>query len=364
MSFFSCLGSKKPKFILPTVSSSSSSSSNGSDSDTPLPHPDPPPTKKPPPPHHTAPLSAANLALYREDFPHLRNKPDSYFSEKTFEQLIRMNTMLEKSSKSNRKLTERLSRNLDFAKTHPTQVPAGPDNRSDLLHSARFLGGHLCKHTTVWLQARGCLGLQGPDPVSRYDIDALGLGGHINTYVWAALTNPGSKDLSIGMMAPEALRAARGTEDRDSHHPKRAFSSVDALRTALSALRAALHCIHPWNFSLTALEFFLTTIRFGTLDLPDHPNRLSIVTEFIDDVLLYNAEAWDDARPFLQFADLSTRWLHHLLPHRSSTPSPAAAPSQPARSKPQPQSGAHRPPPLFLCVYHFWAAPTAQKDEN
>ncbi len=153
--------------------------------------------------------------------------------------------MFEKSSKSSRKLTEKLARNLDYTKQHPVPIAPGTDNRSDTLHPARFLGGHVCKHSDVWLRARTLLGLQGPDPVSRYDTETLGLTGHLNSFLWAALTNPGAKDLSITMASPEALKAARGTEDRDGGHPKKDFTAISDFRTALAALRATRHCIHP-----------------------------------------------------------------------------------------------------------------------
>jgi hypothetical protein len=56
--------------------------------------------------------------------------------------LIRLDKKLEGSAKSTKKLTEKLSKNLDKIKKFPKKIPAGEDNRTDILHEARFLGGH------------------------------------------------------------------------------------------------------------------------------------------------------------------------------------------------------------------------------
>ena len=159
------LGTKRPKYLAPHLSSDSSSSTEDlSEDDQPIPHPEQagatagyketqrtPLKQQLPKIPKISRLLAAELSVYREDFPHLRNKPDDYFAHRTFDQLIRMNTMLEKSNKSSRKLTEKLARNLDYTKQHPVPVLAGTDKRSDTLHDARFLGGHVCKHTDIWL---------------------------------------------------------------------------------------------------------------------------------------------------------------------------------------------------------------------
>ncbi len=346
------LGTKRPKFILPHLSSDSDSSSSTEDvseDDRPIPHPaqadaptGPKETTKSPFKHQLpkipkiSRLSAADLSVYREDFPHLKNKPDDYFAHRTFDQLIRMNTMLEKSNKSSRKLTEKLARNLDYTKQHPVPIHAGTDNRSDILHDARFLGGHVCKHTDIWLRARNLLGLQGPDPVSRYDTETLGLTGHINSYLWSALSNPGSKDISITMASPEALKAARGVEDRDGGHPKKDFTTISDFRMALAALRVARHCIHPWDFSLATIEFFLISVQFGETDLPDLSARLRFLSEFVDEALQHNAEAWDDAKSFLPASALSTRWMNRIMLLRGTQPTPSGHTFTP-RPKPPPR---------------------------
>jgi len=267
-------------------------------------------------------LGAAEIASLREDFPNLKNKDDLYFQQRSYTQLMHMDTKLEKSGKTSRKLTEKLAQNLDYVKTHPVKVEAGEDNRSDKLHKARFLGGHLCPHADAWLKGRAVLGLQGLDPVSRYDTEGLGLSGHINNALWAALSNPGSKELSIRMASPEALKAARGTEDRSSELPKKDFDNLPDFVLALGSLRAGLQCIHPWNMSLTILELFFMSVNYGETELPDLPTRLQFLTEFTDDVIQCNAEAWDDAKPLLLAPDLSARWMSRLLVRKGTAAGP------------------------------------------
>jgi hypothetical protein len=120
--------------------------------------------------------------------------------------LIRLDKKLEGSAKSAKKLTEKLSKNLDKIKKFPKKVPAGEDNRADILHEARFLGGHTCGHTEIWLQARKQIGLTGLDPISRYDSECIGMSSYINNFVWSQLHNPVSREISIRMLSPHALK--------------------------------------------------------------------------------------------------------------------------------------------------------------
>jgi len=170
--------------------------------------------------------------------------------------------------------------------------------------------------------------------VSRYDTESLGLSGHVNNALWAALSNPGSKELSIRMASPEALKTARGTEDRSSELPKKDFESLHDFQMALGSLRAGLQCIHPWNMSLTILELFLLSVDFGATELPDLTKRLRFLSEFADDIIQFNAEAWDDAKPILLTPDLSARWMSRLLVQRgtAAASAPTASPTTPKKS--------------------------------
>jgi len=181
------------------------------------------------------------------------------------------------------------------------------------LHSARFLGGHTCRNSEVWLEARKKLGLTGLEPVSRYDSESIGLSGNINSHIWANLHNPGSKEISIKMLSPNGIKETRGVSEKNGSAVKKDFEEIGEMRTALATLRAASHFVNPWNFSFVALEYFLISVQFGVKDLQNKENRISFVTNFIDEIILHNAEAWDDAKTFLQANEISNKWVSEIM---------------------------------------------------
>ena len=90
-----------------------------------------------------------------------------------------------------------MQKNLEKIKKKTVKVEAGEDNRSNNLHESRFIGGHICQNSEIWLKARESIGIAGLDPISRYDSEGVGLSGHINSHIWALLHNPGAKEISI-----------------------------------------------------------------------------------------------------------------------------------------------------------------------
>ena len=126
------------------------------------------------------------------------------------------------------------------------------------------------------------------------------------------LHNPGAKEISITRLSPEVLKAARTSNDKDAESCKKEFGSVDEIRHALASLRIAIHMIHPWNMSVATLEYFLNSIHFGARDLSSSSERVNFVTEFINEVLLFNAEAWDDNMPFMSASGVGQKWTRDL----------------------------------------------------
>ena len=140
----------------------------------------------------------------------------------------------------------------------------------------------------------------------------MGLSGHINSHIWALLHNPEAKEISITRLSPEALKSARTSNDKDSESCKKEFISVNEIHHALASLRAAVHMIHPWNMSVVTLEYFLNSVHFSERDLNSVNERVNFVTEFIDKVLLFNAEAWDDNMPYLGASGFGQKWTRNL----------------------------------------------------
>jgi hypothetical protein len=208
-------------------------------------------------------LSPEEIENIRIDFPNLSHHADETFQRYSLTELIRVDRKLENSVKSSSKLTEKLSKNLDKMKKFPKQIPASKDNRADILHEARFLGGHTCRHTEIWLQARKTIGLTGTEPISHYDSECQGMSGHLNSHIWASLHSPGSKEVSIRMLSPQSLKQALGSSDKDNATQKKDFEEVSEITVAVNTLIHAVHCIHPWNFAFATLDFFLTTVQYG-----------------------------------------------------------------------------------------------------
>jgi hypothetical protein len=257
--------------------------------------------------------SNEEIERMRQDFPNLAHHQVETFKTLSWSEIIRLDSRLENSAKLTKKLTEKLAKNLEKSKKFPAKIQAGEDNRADLLHDARFLGGHTCRHTDIWLHARKVIGLTGLEPISLYDSECLGMSNHINSHIWAELHNPGSKEISIKMLSPQALKAARGSSDKEAASVKKDFEEISEVAVALNTLSHAVHCIHPWNFAMATLDFFLTTVQYGDKESGAKTAKLSFLCDFIDEALLHNAEAWDDSKPFLTSTELSSKWVTEIM---------------------------------------------------
>jgi hypothetical protein len=227
----------------------------------------------------------------------------------SWSELFKLDNKLEAHGKGGKKLTDKMAKNLEKIKKNPKKVEKGVDNRADILHEGRFLGGHICKNSEIWLKAREKIGIFGLEPISRYDSEGMGMNGNINGFIWAALHNPGTKDFSIRMLAPDALSAARASSEKDASSCKKDFTNINDVRLALNTLRSATQFIHPWNFSTATLEYFLNSVHFGEKDSNNWQGKINFVTKFIDEVLANNAEAWDDSKPFMSANKISNKWV-------------------------------------------------------
>jgi hypothetical protein len=252
----------------------------------------------------------AQVEEYKRDFSFLAEKSDDFIRGHSVTELIRLDNKLGGGKgKGHRKLTERMARNLERIKKVPAKVEAGLDNRSTILHKARFLPGATGLETEVWTEARDVLGLTGVEPISKYDFVGTGLVGKVNSALIARLHNPGEKDISIKMFSNAAIEAARGSSDKDSH-PTRDFDSYHDLRMGLATLRLATHQIFWWNFSVECLDYFMNGVKFGETLFGYRPDQaqLNFVTDFIDQVIHINSERWDDQQPYMDNPAIRGKW--------------------------------------------------------
>jgi hypothetical protein len=82
-----------------------------------------------------------------------------------------------KELENGRDIDDKLSNNKMELEDNFTEVKAGKDNRSSILHTARFSAGAACASTKLWRRARQVIGLTGHHPVGSYDLSAVGLAG-------------------------------------------------------------------------------------------------------------------------------------------------------------------------------------------
>jgi len=257
--------------------------------------------------------SKETIKKLREDLPNLNHHSDEIFQSLSWSDLFKLDNKLESHGKGGKKLTDKMAKNLEKIKKNPKKIEKGLDNRADIIHDSRFLGGHICKNSDIWLKAREKIGIFGLEPISRYDSEGLGMNGNINSHIWATLHNPGSKDFSIKMLSPEALSSARSANEKDANTCKKDFVNINDIRLALNTIRTATQLIHPWNLSSATLEYFLNSVQFGEKESTGNFEKVKFVTKFIDEVLANNAEAWDDSKPFMSSNKISNKWVADMM---------------------------------------------------
>jgi len=281
--------------------------------------------------------------------PSVQHLPEEMLSNMPVQFLFQLNTALAKENKIAGKMqaSSRLTANAQQVAANPTRIPAGEDDRSDILHEARFLGGATCSAQTIWLTARKILGPKGPIALGNYDLDSVGCGGCVTPKGWLEIHNPSSTDLKVKLfhmpnVGGGGAAAKRVSVEDDSGaisigEDMKEVPDLEGLKSALNAMREAMAAALPWNKSVGAIVGFLTNTNFCFVDLTGNPKRAAVLTEFIDYVLGRNALNWLNCQPFLTADDLSHVWatwkakrssLFTTVPEKKSKPS-----AQPARVK-------------------------------
>jgi hypothetical protein len=247
----------------------------------------------------------------------------------------------------------KMAKALEQLRANPTEVPAGLDDRSSVLHVARFLGGMTCSALKKWAIAREIIPLEGLLPLSNYDMAAAGLGGCVTPRGWLELHNPASTHLTIKLFSASNLGTSTGNTrrltlagDEDGisigEHLKE-VEDIDELQQAMLVLCYAAHLVMPWNQSFDAIQGFLRSSKWCQDDLLGNPRRAATITKFINHVIQLNAEAWQLKNPFLMPGEVKTRWTEWLSTRPASDYKPAttatAAASAAQSYVTQPQAG-------------------------
>lgn len=252
--------------------------------------------------------------------PNLKSLPETLLRRLSPEAIFQLNSALTKDLKSAAKLSTnaRLAQNARKLVDNPITVAAAVDNRRDLLHPARFLGGATCPNSELWLAARRLLGDRGLTALGCYDMDSVGCGGCVTPKGWEALHNPSSQDLKIKMfylpnvnssgLAAKKVALEDGEEALSIGESLKEIADMDGYRAALNTAREALHSVMPWNRSLCAIVGFMTNSNYLQEDLKGNPRRAAILSEFTDYVLSRNALNWENSQPFLSADELVQVW--------------------------------------------------------
>jgi predicted DNA-binding protein len=159
------------------------------------------------------PANKTDADFVREIIPELRHMSDAYLTQHSIDRLQKYVHMLKKHSeeKKEKNIEARLAQNLEEAIAKPVRIPAHDDNRSDILHPARFLPGAAISMEQSWLSARKQWGREAKLAVSEFDLLAIGLPGCIPSRAWEILHFPGSRELSLKLFTvANVARASEG----------------------------------------------------------------------------------------------------------------------------------------------------------
>ena len=144
-----------------------------------------------------------DLDTLKRKFSFLAEYSDAFINSTGVDVLIKAETASHKLMRfdKDRKAEDKLFQNRESLTNTAVTIPAGQDNRLDILHPARFLPGATCSASKMWLEARRIIGGSGPQPLSTYDMASIGLGGSVSAKGWVELHNPASPFLYIKMFS-------------------------------------------------------------------------------------------------------------------------------------------------------------------
>jgi hypothetical protein len=211
-----------------------------------------------------------------------------------------------------------MARTLASLRDNPTTVQQGLDDRSQVLHPARFLGGAACPAKKLWRDAREAMPMEGYPPLANYDLTSIGLGGCVTARGFKEIHNPGSPHLTLKLFSSSNMGSSTAATrrltlaDNDSAvsigDSMREVSDLNELKLAMRALCRAAQLILPWNMSFNAIDGFLHTSNYANAELNGRANRPQILTDFINYVLGLNAAAWVQKDDFLSSGEIKNIW--------------------------------------------------------
>jgi hypothetical protein len=211
-----------------------------------------------------------------------------------------------KELEKGRDIDDKLSSNKMELEDTFTEVKAGKDNRSSILHAARFLAGAACASTKLWRRARQVIGLTGHPPVGSYDLAAVGLAGYVSKKGWVEAANPASPKIRLQQFS---IISCTAKTKGNSHEEKEGdIQELPEFKLALRAMRVAFCFVRPWDHSILALEGFFEQTQYCEKETGNLDNRAGILTKFVNYCLGQNADRWRDGEGYLTTGELVIHW--------------------------------------------------------
>ena len=248
--------------------------------------------------------------------PQLRSLPESLVSRLPLATMFQLNSALQKEKKNTDKLgiNSRLAQNAKKIAACPVKIAEGLDNRKDVLHHARFLGGASSSLTDQWAAARATIGEGGVTALGNYDLDSVGCGGSVTPKAWQELHNPASQELKIKMfhlpnVANSGLSGKKQSQDSGEESDSlREIADLDSYKVALNTAREAMSSALPWNRSISAIVGLMVNTNYLQEDIGGNPKRAAILAEFTDYILGRNGLNWENCQSFLTTDELIHVW--------------------------------------------------------
>jgi hypothetical protein len=251
--------------------------------------------------------SDQDLEIFRKNWPQLRNFSDNILKGASLKDLQGMG----KNKLSHTKvLGSQMTENFELIQNFPVQVEAGPDDCVSKPHSARFLRGFVGDGQLLWIHAREELGPEGLVPIKNYQMTSLGIGDMLTLKVWCEVHKPNSMLLSVRMLSRKSVLETRRCPEK-AEGPKE-FESLQEFKMAMVTLESAIFRAMPWNMAFRTLHTFLQANDFGSSELGGRSARLTLLADFVDEILQLNAANWEEKKVYLSNPDLVSRWSTFL----------------------------------------------------
>jgi hypothetical protein len=260
------------------------------------------------------------IRQFRMEIPHLDHLDDELILATRITDLLKMesNSIKRQTVDRSKSQEDKLLKNLDDARNSHIVVPAGTDDRNRDLHMARFMPAPFATGQEQWLAARKHWGINGHPAVGAFDMNCVGLDGHVTARGWIELQNPSSTGLSAKQFTlsnntsriAADKRITLGSED-DTFEVRESLkeaASVMAFQTSMRVMREAARLCMPWNSSIAALESYLINNEWLSKDIGTGQAAVRILSEFTDHIFAVNAGRWRTWRAFLDPTELGSVW--------------------------------------------------------